>query len=135
MFQNLDTESRLQLLEREDVWNTIMKLLHMLGIDANPSVLKTSLTNIKTATGVTFTDPIMLLLPQLNIIFSGVAGGKVQDKVDENEAVKRGDLINTFGSAYNTIANMMAEVTEDAIESSVREKWISLTILMLLLTT
>lgn len=121
MFQNLDTESRLQLLEREDVWNTIMKLLHMLGIDANPSVLKTSLTNIKTATGVTFTDPIMLLLPQLNIIFSGVAGGKVQDKVDENEAVKRGDLINTFGSAYNTIANMMAEVTEDAIESSVRE--------------
>lgn len=121
MFQNLDTESRLQLLEREDVWNTIMKLLHMLGIDANPSVLKTSLTNIKTATGITFTDPIMLLLPQLNIIFSGVAGGKVQDKVDENEAVKRGDLINTFGSAYNTIAGMMAEVTEDAIESSVRE--------------
>lgn len=121
MFQNLDTESRLQLLEREDVWNTIMKLLHMLGIDANPSVLKTSLTNIKTATGITFTDPIMLLLPQLNIIFSGVAGGKVQDKVDENGAVKRGDLINTFGSAYNTIASMMAEVTEDAIESSVRE--------------
>lgn len=121
MFQNLDTESRLQLLEREDVWNTIMKLLHMLGIDANPSVLKTSLTNIKTATGITFTDPITLLLPQLNIIFSGVAGGKVQDKVDENEAVKRGDLINTFGSAYNTIASMMAEVTEDAIESSVRE--------------
>lgn len=40
MFQNLDTEARLQLLEREDVWNTIMKLLHMLGIDANPSVLK-----------------------------------------------------------------------------------------------
>lgn len=121
MFQNLDIESRLQLLEREDVWNTIMKLLHMLGIDANPSVLKTSLTNIKTATGITFTDPIMLLLPQLNIIFSGVAGGKVQDKVDENGAVKRGDLINTFGSAYNTIASMMAEVTEDAIESSVRE--------------
>lgn len=121
MFQNLDTESRLQLLEREDVWNTIMKLLHMLGIDANPSVLKTSLTNIKTATGITFTDPITLLLPQLNIIFSGVAGGKVQDKVDENGAVKRGDLINTFGSAYNTIASTMAEVTEDAIESSVRE--------------
>ena len=45
----------------------------------------------------------------------------MQDKVDENGAVKRGDLINTFGSAYNTIASMMAEVTEDAIESSVRE--------------
>lgn len=121
MFQNLDTEARLQLLEREDVWNTIMKLLHMLGIDANPSVLKTALTDIKTAPGITFTDPIMLLLPQLNIIFSGISGGKVQDKVEEDGTVKRGDLINTFGSAYNMIASMMAEVTEDAIESSVRE--------------
>lgn len=121
MFQNLDTEARLQLLEREDVWNTIMKLLHMLGIDANPSVLKTALTDIKTAPGITFTDPIMLLLPQLNVIFSGVSKGEVQDKVDEEGRVKRGDLINTFGSAYNMIASMMAEVTEDAIESSVRE--------------
>lgn len=121
MFQNLDTEARLQLLEREDVWNTIMKLLHMLGIDANPSVLKTALTDIKTAPGITFTDPIMLLLPQLNVIFSGIRKGEVQDKTDEDGTVKRGDLINTFGSAYNMIASMMAEVTEDAIESSVRE--------------
>ena len=121
MFTNLDTEARLQLLEREDVWNTIMKLLHMLGIDANPSVLKTALTDIKTAPGITFTDPIMLLLPQLNVIFSGIRKGEVQDRTDEDGTVKRGDLINTFGSAYNMIASMMAEVTEDAIESSVRE--------------
>lgn len=121
MFQNLDTESRLQLLEREDVWNTIMKLLHMLGIDANPSVLKTALTDIKTASGVTFTDPIMLLLPQLNVIFSGIKKGEVKSETREDGTEKRGDLINTFGSAYNMIASMMAEVTEDAIESSVRE--------------
>lgn len=121
MFQNLDTESRLQLLEREDVWNTIMKLLHMLGIDANPSILKTALTDIKTAPGITFTDPIMLLLPQLNIIFSGIKKGEVKSEAKEDGTEKRGDLINTFGSAYNMIASMMAEVTEDAIESSVRE--------------
>lgn len=121
MFQNLDTESRLQLLEREDVWNTIMKLLHMLGIDANPSVLKTALTDIKTASGITFTDPIMLLLPQLNVIFSGIKKGEVKSETREDGTEKRGDLINTFGSAYNRIASMMAEVTEDAIESSVRE--------------
>lgn len=121
MFQNLDTESRLQLLEREDVWNTIMKLLHMLGIDANPSVLKTALTDIKTASGVTFTDPIMLLLPQLNVIFSGIKKGEVKSETREDGTEKRGDLINTFGSAYNMIASMMAEVTEGAIESSVRE--------------
>lgn len=121
MFQNLDTESRLQLLEREDVWNTIMKLLHMLGIDANPSVLKTALTDIKTAPGITFTDPIMLLLPQLNVIFSGIKKGEVKSETREDGTEKRGNLINTFGSAYNMIASMMAEVTEDAIESSVRE--------------
>ena len=121
MFQNLDTESRLQLLEREDVWNTIMKLLHMLGIDANPSVLKTALTDIKTAPGITFTDPIMLLLPQLNVIFSGIKKGEVKSETREDGTEKRGDLINTFDSAYNMIASMMAEVTEDAIESSVRE--------------
>lgn len=121
MFQNLDTESRLQLLEREDVWNTIMKLLHMLGIDANPSILKAALTDIKTAPGITFTDPIMLLLPQLNVIFSGIKKGEVKSEIREDGTEKRGDLINTFGSAYNMIASMMAEVTEDAIESSVRE--------------
>lgn len=121
MFQNLDTEARLQLLEREDVWNTIMKLLHMLGIDANPSVLRTALTNIKTVPGITFTDPIMLLLPQLNIIFSGIKKGEIKSETREDGTEKRGDLINTFGSAYNMIASMMAEVTEDAIESSVRE--------------
>lgn len=121
MFQNLDTESRLQLLEREDAWNTIMKLLHMLGIDANPSVLKTALTDIKTAPGITFTDPIMLLLPQLNVIFSGIKKGEVKSETREDGTEKRGDLINTFSSAYNMIASMMAEVTEDAIESSVRE--------------
>lgn len=121
MFQNLDTESRLQLLEREDVWNTIMKLLHMLGIDVNPSILRTALTDIKTAPGITFTDPIMLLLPQLNIIFSGIKKGEIKSETREDGTEKRGDLINTFGSAYNMIASMMAEVTEDAIESSVRE--------------
>ena len=120
-FQNLDTEARLNLLEREDVWNTIMKLLHMLGIDANPSVLKTALTDIKTAPGITFTDPIMLFLPQLNVIFSGIKKGEVKSEVKEDGTEKRGDLINTFGSAYNSIASMLAEVTEDAIESSVRE--------------
>lgn len=120
-FINLDTESRLQLLENKDVWDTIMKLLRMLGIDANPSILREALTNVKEAPGITFTDPIMLLLPQLNIIFSGIKKGAVQDKTGEDGSVKRGDLINTFGSAYNSIASMMAEVTEDAIESSVRE--------------
>lgn len=120
-FANLDTEGRLKLLEDEAVWNDLMKALHMVGIDANPSVLRNALTDIKTAPGITFTDPIMLLLPQLNVIFSGIKKGEVKSENRVDGTVKRGDLINTFGSAYNSIALMMANVTEDAIESSVRE--------------
>ena len=120
-FTNLDTEARLALLEDDRIWNTILKLLNMIGIDANPSVLKNALTDIKKAPGITFTDPIMLLIPQLNIIFSGIKKGDVKSETREDGTEKRGDLINTFGSAYNMIASMMANVTEDAIESSVRE--------------
>ena len=120
-FSNLDTEARLKLLEEDRIWNTILKLLNMIGIDANPSVLKNALTDIKKSPGITFTDPIMLLLPQLNIIFSGIKNGNIKSKTSEDGTEKRGDLINTFGSAYNMIASMMANVTEDAIESSIRE--------------
>lgn len=120
-FSNLDTEARLKLLEEDRIWNTILKLLNMIGIDANPSVLKNALTDIKTSDTIKFTDPIMLLLPQLNVIFSGIKKGDIKSETREDGTEKRGDLINTFGSAYNMIASMMANVTEDAIESSVRE--------------
>ena len=120
-FQNLDTQERLDLLEKEETWNKLVKVLNMMGIDPNPAILRTALTNIKTVPGIKFTDPIMLLLPQLNIIFSGVRKGEVKSETLEDGTVKRGDLINTFGSAYNEIASILAEVTEDAIESSVRE--------------
>ena len=120
-FSNLDTEARLKLLEEDRIWNTILKLLNMIGIDANPSVLKNALTDIKTSDTIKFTDPIMLLLPQLNVIFNGIKKGDIKSETREDGTEKRGDLINTFGSAYNMIASMMANVTEDAIESSVRE--------------
>ena len=120
-FSNLDTQERLNLLEQEETWNKLVKTLNMIGIDPNPAILRTALINIKEAPGIKFTDPIMLLLPQLNIIFKGVSKGEVKSETTEDGTVKRGDLINTFGSAYNEIASMLAEVTEDAIESSVRE--------------
>lgn len=120
-FSNLDTEARLELLEDDRIWKTILKLLNMLGIDANPSALKNALTDINTSDIVKFTDPVMLLLPQLNIIFSGIKKGEIESEIREDGTEKRGDLINTFSSAYSMIASMIANVTENAIESSVRE--------------
>lgn len=120
-FNNLDSDTRLKLLDKEEVWNNLMKSLHMLGIDANPAVLRLALTDVVEIPGVEITDPIMLLLPAINVIFSGIVKGEIQSETREDGSEKKGDLINTFGSAYNSIASLMAEVTEDAFESSVRE--------------
>lgn len=121
LFHNKSTQERLDLLKDEEVWGKLMKMFNMIGIDPNPAILRISLENIRTAPGITFTDPIMLLLPKFQVIFKGIQKGEVKSEVKEDGTVKRGDLINTFGSAYNSIALMLAEVTEDAIESSVRE--------------
>ena len=110
-FSNLDTNSRIDLMENDRIWNSIMKLLRMIGIDTNPALVKEALTNIKSSENVKYTDPIMLLLPQLDIIFSGVASGKV----------KTGDLINDFDSAYISIASLIRDVGEDAFERSFRD--------------
>lgn len=118
---NLSTEQRFEVLKDEKVWSTLNKVLNMIGINANQGVLLDAINNVKTFEGGTATDPIMLLLPQLNIIFSGVKKGDIKSKTLEDGTELRGDLINTFGSAYNSIASMLAEVTDDAIESSVRE--------------
>lgn len=120
-FTNISTQDRLELLEKEEIFDQIMKMLHMIGIDANPAILNIALHDIKSIPGVNITDPIMVILPQLNTIFDGIKNGKIVDKVEESGQVKRGDLLNTFGSVYSQIAYMMADVTADAIESSVRE--------------
>ena len=98
-FSNLDTEARLELLEDDRIWKTILKLLNMIGIDANPSILRNALTDIRTSDTAKFTDPIMVLLPQLNIIFKGIKKGEIKSETGEDGIEKRGDLINTFGSA------------------------------------
>lgn len=120
-FSNATTQEGLELLENEEIWGKLIKMLNMIGIDPNPAILRAALTNIKEVPGITFTDPIKLLLPQLQIIFRGIEKGAVKSETAEDGTIKMGDLINTFSSAYNEIASMLAEVTEDAIESSVRE--------------
>lgn len=110
-FNNLTTEGKLELLEDESVWKTINKLLNMVGIGPNPAILKSALTNVKTY-GTQSTSPINDLIRDLDIIFSGV-------KKEDADSDK--DLFNSFESAYKSIALMLSEVTEDAVESSTRE--------------
>lgn len=113
---NKSTEERIRIFSEKENWDSLVKALKMIGIDPNQDTLMRALTNIKTAPNIAFTDPIMLLLPQLDIIFRGISKGDMVSSEGEQK-----DLINTFSSAYNSIANILAEVTDDAVESSVRE--------------
>lgn len=120
-FQNTTFEEGIELLNTDEVWGKLMKMFHMIGIEPNTSILRTALENKPEIEGATVTDPIKLLLPNFQVIFKGIQEGKVKSETKEDGTKKLGDLLNTFGSAYNNIASMIAEVSEDAIESSVRE--------------
>lgn len=113
----LTTDDRLKLISEDDsILNDISNLLKMIGVDPNPSILKATLLNKKEITGIEVVDPIMVLLPQLNIIFRGISRGELSSSNSN-----RKDLINAFGGVYDSIASMFSEVTDDAIESSFRE--------------
>ena len=88
----------------------------MIGIDTESDSIKEALLDIPVSEGITIVPPFKTMLNDLNILFSGVIKGQVKDTEDF-----KGDLINTFGSVYNSIALALADVTEDAIESSTRE--------------
>lgn len=121
-FNALDSqEERLKLLEEQEVIDSISRLLSMIGVNPNSYVLKTSLTNIPQIEGGTMTDPVLLLLPQLHTIFKGIIKGDMDSQVSEENKEERKDLINEFNGVYTEIANLLKDITEDAIESSTRE--------------
>lgn len=120
-FSNLKTEERLGLLNDKKVWNNIVKVLHMVGINVESSQWKRILTTIKSTDDIKVDDPIMILLPQLNVIFKGIKDGDIKTTISEDGIETKGDLINTFGTAYSIIASMVAEVSEDAIEQSITQ--------------
>ena len=115
--KNLTTKDRLTYIDTKDNFNTIVKLLNMIGIDPNPAILKNALHNIvETSEGIEYTDPIMILIPSLITIFSSMSKGEFESKNDNKK-----DPINFYGSVYSTIAELLAEVNETAIELSIRE--------------
>lgn len=115
------TEDRLKLVNNPEIFNSIMNLLHMAGIDSDPTIVEAALNDIKSTEEITATDPILLLLPQLNIIFKEISEGKVKTKTNKDGEVEKFDIINYFSSAYTSIARMFKDVMEDAVESSSRE--------------
>lgn len=117
----LTKAERYEVVKNDNFVQEIVDLLNMLGINPTNKTLKDALALNKDTNGISFTDPIMSLLPSLNVIFSGISKGKVKDSKGAEGQTIIGDLINTFSSAYKSIANMFLDTAEGGVESSVRE--------------
>ena len=116
-FNNLSNKDKAELAGKdESIFNDLLKALHMVGVDANPDLLKQVIGTYIGTDKVDFTPSVVTLVNSLNVIFSDIAKNKVSTS-DNN----KNDLINLFSNSYSNIANILAEVTEDAIESSSRE--------------
>lgn len=116
LFQNKSEEERVNLLKDKEVWDKLNKALHMVGIDIDPDELMTALTVDNSPKGYVRVNPVIKIAGQLNVIFSGIKRGDLKGPDGETK-----DLVNTFDSAYNGIALELGSVSENAIESSIRE--------------
>ena len=115
-YNTLSSEDQLNVVNDEDDFKNITKALKMLGISIDENNLSHALS--KAVKGKE--TNVMKLLTSLATIYKGIADGSV-----EKESAEKGkenyDLINTFGTQFNNIALMVAKVTDNAIESSIRE--------------
>lgn len=108
-FKNKEIEEKEALLEEDRIWKSLIKLLRMVGVDTDETVIKNSLKDAEF-----YSDPIGNLLSQLNIIYS---------TINKNPAKysQRVDLLNDFSSAYTIMARIFNDIQEGEIESSSRE--------------
>lgn len=100
-------------------YKSLTKALAMLGIVIDPFNLQNAL-NRPALYGST--SNVMNILNSLTTIFKGIKNNELDKGAEVSEEGKvYYDMINVFGSAFNKIALAVATVTENAIESSVRE--------------
>ena len=100
-------------------FNTLIDLLNSVGINIDDvgvfdAILQIGIEDKKS-------NIIRELTRNLSIIFKGVIQDKVKDTTAEDGTVVKGDLLNEFSSAYETLAKELSNLNDDAIEASFRE--------------
>lgn len=109
-----DREEEIKVVNDPETLDKLQKALRMLGISVDDDTLLKSINfQIDDAR---FPLTILPLLDNLRTIFYDINKGN--DKIENG---KPADLINIYGSAYNSIAEIINKVDEDAIESNVRQ--------------
>lgn len=112
-FSNLNKEQQTSKIKDDSIFNNILKVVRMAGIDVNPTVLKNSLLNYKDTESISYSvTPIKDLLSNLYVIYKGINKLKSFDEFD---------LFDEYESAYMNIASILSELSEESFESSFRE--------------
>lgn len=113
-FSRADREQEIILSNTQEIVDNLLKVMNMIGISVSPQVLQESLNY-----GIDnemYSAPIRQLLEALRTIYYDINKGN--DKVTEGQPA---DLVNIYGSQFNSIAEILNFVDEDTVESSVRQ--------------
>lgn len=125
-FNNMDNDSLLKELNKNEVIKDILDLFNSVGININKEQLIDSFFKVPEIEGFTIIPPIKSILSQLYIIFNKVSNGSIKS-TDNNKV----DLLQEFSSIYDSIANYISSKSEDVAEPSAREggkSWYSFTV-------
>lgn len=104
-------------LDSDENLNKVMRALHMVGISAEPEIVRDTLKGEDLEDGTQRLDKVY---QQLSYIFTGIKEGKLKKSV-QNGVLVYDDLLNEFDSAYTVIARIFDSIPEDSILSSFRE--------------
>lgn len=123
---------KLEYLKKPEVRKQVMTILRSVGIDLSEEYVYTLfdhlLTFVPQGNIKVDIDRINLILNSLSTIIDGIskkdfanAEAKAIDDNIHKDYTSFVDLINHFGSAYNELAMLFKTVSNEALESSVRE--------------
>lgn len=113
-FSRVDREDEIRLSNDTKVNDDLMKALNMLGISIGKQTLQESLNYAIDNTS--YPVAIRQVLEALRTIYYDLNKGN--DKVTDGQPA---DLVNIYGSQFNSIAEVFNFVDEDTVESSVRQ--------------
>lgn len=113
-FSRVDREEEIRLSNDEQIQKDLMKTLNMIGISVGKQTLQESLNYA--IDNPRYPVSIRQVLEALRVIYYDLNKGN--DKVTDGEPA---DLLNIYGSQFNSIAEVFNFVEEDTVESSVRQ--------------
>lgn len=110
--RNAKNEESIKLSYNDSIINPTIKALKMAGI----SVEREILTDLLDSAGSENESPIKRILGHLRTLYSELANNN-----DPEKGLRSTDLLDYYSGVFNSIATILDYVTEDIVESNVRQ--------------